>query len=183
MLKARIILTLCFIVCSFFAKATLDCLWASSGKGVTVNLVASCDQKNRLYVDSFLNQILLKLNRKDTILKILVLINDAKISYPNSNEANFISVAFDTLKRIDHNFISDYYFGKEQKSREENKGANYYRSHLNPLDINYSLSQPTKQTGIKIIYRTGDEISELNLKEIETLIQYAVTNSETIKLT
>lgn len=153
----------------------MDCIWTSSKKGVTITIVAPCEQKYSLIVDSILNQVLSKLNRKDTTLKILVLVNSERLSYPNSNLSNFISIGFDTLRQIDDEFISDYYFSKEGQIKKK------FPKLSEPLDINSTNSDTSKDVGIKIIYRLDYRQGEPNWSDIEKLIKYSEEHLEDVK--
>jgi len=155
----------------------MDCIWTSSSKGVTLRFLAPCSQKYQMFADSILSQILNRLNRKDTSNKILVLVNTERLSYPNTNFSNFISIGFDTLRQIDESFINDYYFGKEGQIKRR------FPNLPEPLDINLTDSDTSKEVGIKIIYRLDYRIGKENWVDIEKLIKYSEENREDIRKT
>jgi hypothetical protein len=174
-MKTSFLITIFTLTLFVSARANIDCIWTSSKKGVTITLVAPCEQKYRLIVDSILNQVLSRLNRKDTTLKILVLVNSERLSYPATNFSNFISIGFDTLRQIDDDFISDYYFSKEGQIKKK------FPKLSEPLDINSTDSDTAKAVGLKIIYRLDYRQGELDWSDIEKLIKYSEENLDEIK--
>lgn len=170
------ILTTIFVL-SFFAstRASMDCLWTASKQGVTLKVVYPCEPKYLHFADSILDQMLIRLNRKDTTLKVLVLVNSALLSNPNSEFSNFISIGFDTLRLIDDDFIKDYYFSKEGENKRK------FPRLSEPLDINSTTTITEKTIGIKIIYRTDYRLAKTNWGDIEKIIQYALQNADEIK--
>ena len=180
-MRSIILIVIFNLTFSLFAKANRDCIWTSSKNGVTISFVAPCDPKYRLFIDSILNNILTELNRPDTTLQILVLVNSEKITYSVSHFTNFISIGFDTLRPIDDNFVFDYYWKKQGISMANNNGINNFESRLDPLDINSSYSKTLNQVGLKIIYNREYRLGGPIWSDIEKLISYASRNVEIIK--
>ncbi|HEU5166940.1 MAG TPA: hypothetical protein VFU29_15425, partial [Chitinophagaceae bacterium] len=115
-----LLLTITLLTSSFFAKANMDCIWTSHKAGITISYVAACNFGNQSTVDSVLKIIVTQLNRQDTSLKILVLLNHRQLSFPDANFANFFSIGFDTLREIDNDYIFDYYWNQESISTGKN---------------------------------------------------------------
>lgn len=176
-MKTSFLIIFFLLAFSLSTRANMDCIWTSSKAGVTIRFIAPCDQKYKSYVDSLLNNILKKINRKDTTLQILVLINDAKLSYPDAQFTNFTSIGFDTLRQIDDEFVSDYYFSKNGDIEKK------FSKRFEPLDINATLGDTIRQVGIKIIYRRDYKLGEPDWTEIQNLILYATQNLDLIKKT
>lgn len=169
------------ILISFIAKANLDCVWTVKGKGITVSYLAPCEDKHKEYLDSVFQKILQRTRRIDTTVKILVLVNNAPLSYPGGKMTYFKSLGIDTLRSIDQGSISDFYFTKEKQSVQQHNGLNYYKSRMIPLDINYNPHDTSRDIGIKIIYKTNPGTNTPNWTDIEDLIRYAVSNKSSIE--
>ncbi|MBL7724726.1 MAG: hypothetical protein JNK27_11285 [Chitinophagaceae bacterium] len=174
-MKTPILTIIFFFAFSLFARASMDCIWTSSRQGVTIKFLAPCEQRYQMFVDNILTQILNRLNRKDTSSKILVLVNTERLSYPDAVSSNFISISFDTLRQIDDDFISDYYFSKEGQIKKK------FSKFSEPLDINSTDSDTSKEVGFKIIYRLDYRLGQTNWADIEKLIKYSEENREAIK--
>lgn len=174
-MKTSILITIFILNFSISAKANMDCLWKSSMQGVSLNVAFPCRPIYVNYVDSILDKMLIGLNRKDTSVKILVLINTARLSIPGSEYANFISIGFDTLRGIDDDFITDYYFSKVGQIEKK------FPKLSEPLDINSTASSNVNTIGIKIIYRIDSRLGKIKWDDIEKLIKYAAQNVDEIK--
>lgn len=141
------------LISSTFARGTVDCIWTSQKEGILIKYIASCDSKYKTTIDSFLNVVVEQLRRQDTSLKILVFVNNRSLHFPGSTNSYFYSIAFDTLRDIDNDFIFDYYGNQTSISAAKNGGFNTYRSQDTPLDINVTNSKDaSKLVGIKIFY-------------------------------
>jgi len=178
---ARRSLILIFLALPFLSRGDMACTWRISKQGVTISFLSPCNQKYRTFVDSFLTQLVDKLNRNDTSLPILVMANDARLSYPNFRSARFVSIGFDTLRLIDDDFIMDHYSGAQNESMRKNYGANQFRSHSNPLDINSSDTDTTRLTGIKVILRADYYFTLQDWQDLEKLILFSAKNVNFIK--
>ncbi len=176
------ILTVIFILTICFAtKANQDCIWTSSKSGLTIHLEASCDFKNQILLDSIVNKAILLLNRQDTSLKILVFVSHRRLFFPNEEFTNFFSIAYDTLRQIDVDYIFNYYWNQEGISTSKNSGINTFESKKAPLDINSTNRKSTKEVGIKIFYDKDYRLGSLNWADIVKAIVYAAKNADRIK--
>ena len=147
--------------------------------GVTIRFGYSCEEKYKLFVDSVLSRIVKKLNRQDTTLQILVIVNDSYLTYYKSPHQYFISLGYDTLREIDTRFIYEYYNPTDVGSGHK------FQNRYEPLDINATFLDTANTLGIKIIY-TLDYTSDYKFGEpdwnlVEKLISYSVNNLEAIK--
>lgn len=143
---------------------------------MTIQYVAACNYKNHNLADSFLNKVIAALNRKDTSLKLLVLIGHNLLSFPNSKTSDFFSIGYDTLREIDADFIFDYYW------RKENNGTVPINSRNNPIDINSTKDKVKSTIGIKIIYDRDYRIEEPDWQNLFRMIVYAANNLDQVKL-
>lgn len=180
-MKAKGITTF-LLATTVFANATVDCVWTSQKAGIAVKYVAPCDLINQSRVDSFLHIVIGHLNRTDTSLKILVLINQHRLNFPGSNNASFFSIGYDTLREIDDDFIFNYYWNETSISTSKNGGLNTFRSKDVPLDINATdADNATKTVGIKIIYNVDYSVDEPVWADLTKAIIYAARNADTVK--
>jgi len=173
MRTATLIIT--FVLTFTFAKGNVDCIWESRKSGVWIRYIAPCDFQTPIFLDSFINKTVLFLNRQDTSLKILVLVSNGKLSFPESRFSNFISVGYDTLREIDDDFIFDYYWAKE------NRGTRPYDTKSRPININSTNNRTVPNVGIKIIYDEGYALTKSNWNEISKLIVYGVKNVDSVR--
>lgn len=177
-----LLLTIILITSYFFAKANVDCVWTIHKDGITISYVAACDFANQSTVDSMLKVIVNKLNRQDTTLKLLLIVNHRKLRFPGANFSNFFSIGFDTLREIDNDYIFDYYRNMESNSMSKNGGQNTFRSQNVALDINQTNDKMASKTvGIKIIYDTDYNLEKLNWNHIVKAVCYSVKRSDNIK--
>lgn len=137
--------------------------------------------RDKVFADSFLRQVLRKLDKKPANLKMLVLVDFPRLSYSNSNFVNFISVGYDTLRDMDENAIFKYYWEQVSISEAKHNGGNYYDTRTAPLDINFGVGNRSNNVGIKIIYRTDYRNRRVDWREIEKLIIYASEHLEIIR--
>ncbi|MCB0699570.1 MAG: hypothetical protein H6551_02630 [Chitinophagales bacterium] len=176
----RIILTIVlFVIQPFVTSANVDCIWISSKKGLTIYYRSSCDYENEFFVDSLVSHVVEILGRQDTTIKIHVTVNRAPLMFPNSENPNFFSIAYDTLRQIDDNYISEYYWEQEDISISQN-GWNKYKSQNAPLDINATNNNSTNEIGIKIIYNGDYRLGEPLWQDIIKSISYAANNIDSI---
>jgi hypothetical protein len=161
-----------FLAFSVPAKANVDCIWESSQSGVTIRYIAPCNFSQAL-LDSFLAKTLLTLNRQDTSLKVLVLVNNGRLSFSGAAFSNFVSVGYDTLRGIDDEFIFDYYWGRG--------GSIPFDTNNNPIDINSSNNRTANSIGIKIIYDKDYRLGDPDWNDVSRLIIYAVNNVATVR--
>lgn len=162
-------------------KANQDCRWTSRKSGLTIHFVASCSGKNQILLDSFVNKVVAQLNHRDTSLKILVFLSLGQLSFPNAQFSNFFSIAYDTLREIDDDYIFNYYWNEQTISSNQNGGSNMFESRKVPLDINSTNNKATNDVGIKIIYDLDYRLGETNWVDIIKLILYAANNVDVVK--
>jgi hypothetical protein len=180
-MKTLLLITL-LLTSFFFAKANMDYIWASHKGGITISYVAACDFENQATVDSILKIIVDKLNRRDTTLKLFVLVNHRQLSFPGGNFANFFSIGVDTLREIDNDYIFNYYRNQEFISTSKNGGLNTFRSQNLPLDINSTNNKKASKTvGIKIIYDIDYRLGKPNWTDLIKAVVYSVQSFDTIK--
>lgn len=175
-----IFLTLILLACFTATKATPTGISIKSKHGLTISYGAAFDLHNEIYVDSILNEILRVLKRKDTSLKVLVMVNDAPIFYPYPSTDPFISMAFDTLRRVNDEFIRDYYFAMQKDTTEKYYVDDFFFEKY-PLDINATDERTPKHVGLKIIYNSYSSSPKQVWYEIEKLILYGLSNIELLK--
>ncbi len=177
-----LLLTITLLTTSFFAKANMDCIWTSHKTGITINYVTACDFENQATVDSILKIIVDKLNRRDTTLKLFVLVNHRQLSFPGGNFANFFSIGVDTLREIDNAYIFDHYWNQESISTSKNGGLNTFRSQKVPLDINSTNNKKASKTiGVKIIYDIDYRLGKPNWSDLIKAVVYSVQSFDVIK--
>lgn len=171
-----VILTLFLILTfNFPSKANVDCIWTSNGSGLTIRYIAPCDFQTQVFLDSFLKKVVLLLNRQDTNLKVLVLVDNGRLSFSGAAFSNFVSVGYDTLREIDDDYIFNYYWAKESG------GSVPLDTRNNPLDINSTKKSATTDVGIKIIYDKDYRLGKPDWDEVSKLIVYAVNNVDKVK--
>lgn len=176
------LLTAILLISSFFTRASQDCIWTSYKAGITISYVAPCDFENQAMLDSILKIIVSQLNRQDTTLKIFVLVNHGQLSFPGGNFSNFFSIGFDTLRKIDNDYIFDYYWNQESISTNKNGGLNTFKSQEVPIDINSTNNKKAAKTvGVKIIYDTDYRLGEPHWSDLIKAIVYAAQNPDIIK--
>jgi hypothetical protein len=179
--KTLLILTFYFGF-SCFTKANMDCIWSAQRAGITISYVGSCTFENRVLPDSILKTVLAQLNGRDTSLRILVLINHRNLSYSGTYSSNYLSIAFDTLREIDNDFIFDYYWNQESISTGRNGGLNTFRSQNAPLDINATNDRKATQiVGLKIIYDIDYRLGKPAMSDLVKAIVFAAKNTEFVK--
>lgn len=159
---------------SFSTRANVDCIWESSQSGVTIRYVAPCNF-TPAYLDSFLARTLVALGRRDTTLKVLVLVNNGRLSFSGTAFSSFISVGYDTLRDIDDSYIFNYYWGRESG------GSIPFDTKNSPIDINSSGNKTSNSIGIKIIYDRDYRQGDPDWNELSRLIIYAVNNVDTVR--
>jgi hypothetical protein len=175
-------LTIFSLTTSIIARADTDCIWRSHKAGITINYVAPCTFENQSVADSVLRLILAELNRKDTSLKIFVLVNHMQLSFLNGNYSNFFSIGFDTLRYIDDDYIFNYYSNQESVSMSIHGGLNTYRSQEAPLDINSTNDRKAIEVvGIKIFYEIDYRLGKPDWTELIKAILYASKHPDLIK--
>lgn len=176
------ILSIFLFTTSTLAKATVDCIWTVHKAGITIRYIASCNFENQSMPDSILKIVVNELNRQDTSLKVLVVVNDMRLSFPKSAFSNFFSIAIDTLREIDDDYIFNFYWNQVSISTGKNGGLNTFRSQDVPLDINATNNKKARKTvGIKIIYSIDYRLGEPNWNDVIKAIVYASKNLAYIK--
>jgi hypothetical protein len=180
--RIRIILFSAFLLLASFAvKANMSCIWTSHKAGITIHYTAPCDMKNQVFLDSVLTVIVGQLQGRDTSLSILVFIDHESVCFPDREFANFFSIGMDTLRRLDDNFIFDYYWNQQSISAGQNGGRNLFDSRKEPLDINATNKKRTNQVGLKIIYNLDYRLGKPVWQDIVRAVVYAAYNPENIK--
>ena len=176
-----LLLTIILVTSSFFARANVDCVWTGHNAGIKISYVAPCDFANQSTVDSILKIIVSHLNRKDTSLKVFVLVNHRQLSFPDGNSSNFFSIGFDTLREIDDDYIFEYYGNQESIYMGKNNGLNTFRSQEVPIDINSTDNKKAiKAIGVKIIYDIDYRLGKPIWNDIIKAVVYATKNSDII---
>ncbi len=165
-MKIPFIVIIFIIGNSFYAKANQDCIWKTSKAGITIHYIAPCDFRNNKSIDSFLNKLISSLNRQDTSLKILAIVNHQQLSFPDGKFPNFFSIAYDTLRLIDDDYIFKYYWDQGNSAL---------------LDINVTDKKGNDKLGIKIIYDKDYRLGQPVWIDIFNAIVYASNNVELIK--
>jgi len=163
---------------SSFAKQNPHCNWSAGKAGITLRYSASCDKENQSSLNNVLNKSLTLLNRHDTSLKILVIINQRQLSFSGDKSSNFVSIGYDTLRPIDNGYILQYYTTQETISTKQNHGFNTFDTRKSPLDINATSNNSSNDIGIKIIYDKDEPV----WSEIINAIVYAAKNADLIKV-
>jgi hypothetical protein len=181
-MKTSFLITVYVLTFTLFARGNEACGWTSSKSGVTVRYIAACDFRNQIFIDSILTKVVTLLNRQDTTLQILVLVNYGELSFPNSKFSGFISIAYDTLRLIDDDYIFGYYWNQESISTTQNGGRNTFESRRVPIDINSTNIKSTNNIGIKIFYDRDYRLGETVWSDLIRAIVYAAKNAELIKV-
>lgn len=150
----------------------VDCIWSSSKNGIFIEYEDACKQSNRLLIDSILNEIVTKLQRTDTTLKLEIYVNSEDVFYRETGNSNYVSISYDVLGKLKNNEIFDYYYDKQMKNIK-------FDTRKTPLNINYK-KEDQKNKGLKIIFNT-DYRYKIEWVNLFKLIDYAVKNIETIK--
>jgi hypothetical protein len=156
-------------------KANEDCIWESSKSGLTIYYVASCNYKNQIFLDRIVNKTVSHINRQDTCLEILVLVNLGQLSFSKADYANFFSIAYDTLRLIDDEFVFNYYWKKDMGELDSDE------IRKTPLDINSTKIKVNDELGIKIIYDRDFRLGKPQWTKLIKAIDYASKNVEFIK--
>ena len=154
----------------------MDCVYTASKSGITVRFTSPCfSEKYQSFIDSFVNQLALKINRVDTSYRILVLVNFEVLYYGFSGSPDyFTSLGVDTLREMNSNFINDYCYGRYGSTDQ---------SRPNPLDVNATDDKRTsKEVGVKIIYNI-DYRKKIDWTEVEKLISFSALDFKKIKTT
>lgn len=175
-MKTQIIISAFILTLSFSAKANMDCVYTASKSGITVRFTSPCfSEKYQSFIDSFVNQLTLKINRVDTSYHILALVNFEVLYYGFSGSPDyFTSLGVDTLREMNSNFINDYCYGRYGSTDQ---------SRPNPLDINATDDKKaSKEIGVKIIYNI-DYRKKIDWAEVEKLIRFATLDFNKIKTT
>jgi hypothetical protein len=176
LMKTLLIISVFILTVSFSAKANMDCVYTSSKSGITVRFTSPCfSEKYQSFIDSFVNQLVLKINRVDTSYHILVLVNFEVLYYGFSGSPDyFTSLGVDTLREMNSNFINDYCYGRYGSTDQ---------SRPNPLNINATDDKrASKEIGVKIIYNI-DYRKKINWTEVEKLINFSTLDFKRIKTT
>lgn len=178
------ILTITLVLTQVFVTyASLGCIWVSSKNGITIYYVSDCDEQNQIFIDSVVNQAVLKLDRQDTSLKVHAFVNFSRLSFPGNEHSNFYSIGYDTLRWLDEDFIFSHYKAQEEMSINFNKyGSNSFNSQIMPLDINATNHNTINEKGIKIIYNKDYDLGEPAWMDIIKSIEYAAINVDSIKM-
>lgn len=154
----------------------MDCVYTASKSGITVRFTSPCfSEKYQPFIDSFVNQLALKIKRVDTSYHILAFINFEVLYYDFSGSPDyFTSLGVDTLREMNSNFINDYCYGRYGSTDQ---------SKPNPLDINATDDKKaSKEIGLKIIYNIDDR-KKIDWTEVEKLIRFAALDFNKIKNT
>ncbi|MFT3912088.1 MAG: hypothetical protein QM737_21865 [Ferruginibacter sp.] len=174
-MKIRILIIF-FLLASTNVKADMACVYTSYKAGITLKYVAECDFKNQATLDSILNLIVEQIKGLDTNSKVLVLVDFMRLSFSNEPSPWFASIAFDTLREIDNNFIFDYYWNKEQH------GCIPCDTRHNPISINSTnKTDPEKTIGLKIIYDNYDHSGFPIWADLVKMVVYSVKYPGIIK--
>jgi hypothetical protein len=176
LMKTLLIISALILTVSFSAKANMDCVYTASRSGIAVRFTSPCfSTKYQSFIDSFVNQLALKINRVDTSYHILVLVNFEHLYYGFSGSPEyFTSLGVDTLREMNSNFINDYCYGRYGSTDQ---------SRPHPLDINATDDKSaSKEIGVKIIYNI-DYRKKINWTEIEKLISFSALDFKKIKST
>lgn len=174
LMKSLLIISSFILALSFSAKANVDCIYTANKSKITLRFTSPCfSEKNQSFIDSFVTQLAIKINRVDTSYDILVLVNVEHLYYGFSGSPDyFTSIGVDTLRELNSDFINKYYYSK-YVSTEESKHR--------PLDINATNDKrASKKVGIKIIYNI-DYRKKIDWTEVEKLIHFAVFDFRKIK--
>lgn len=174
-MKTSFLLVIFTLTISIYARGNQDCIWTSSKAGITIKYIAPCNFENQNFIDSFLNKVITTLNRQDTSIKFLVMIDYHQLSFPGAKFSNFFSIGFDTLRLIDDDFIFKYYWDKESYEPLPLNTKGY------PLDINSSTDRSILQCGIKILYDRSYRVIESDWQDILKMIVYSSNNLNQIK--
>lgn len=174
-----------------FGNTNWTCV--SSKKGVTI--IASCNWPDeewggpKMY-DAFLDRLVQKLDRWDKDLEILLLIDRHGI-FRQEGKDWFATMAYDTLRETDINFIEAYNFYRMDSDayrytvlqRSEGKPfPNKYRIDLpEPIDLNSTFSMEPGRIGLKIRYDYGYSDSATYFDRLYTLVQYGIDHLEEIR--
>jgi hypothetical protein len=173
-MKTLLIISVFILTVSFPAKANMDCIYTASKSRITVRFTSPCfSEKYQSFVDSFVNQIVLKINRVDTSYNILVLVNYEVLYYGFSESPDyFTSVGVDTLREMNSNFINGYCYEKYGSTDQ---------SKPKPLNINATDDKKaSKEIGVKIIYNI-DYRKKIDWTEVEKLINFSALNFTIMK--
>lgn len=174
LMKTPLFISVFSLTMSFTSKANIDCIYTSTKSGITVHFTSPCFSENyQSFIDSFVNQLALKIDRVDTSYKILALVNLEYLYYGFSATPDyFTSIGVDTLREMNSDFINSYCYGKYSSTDQ---------SRPNPLDINATDEKSaSKEVGVKIIYNI-DYRKKINWSEIEKLISFSALNFNKIK--
>lgn len=176
LMKTILIIPALILIVAFSVKANMDCIYTNSRSAITVRFTSPCfSEKYRHFIDSFVTQLAVKINRVDTSYRILVLLNLEHLYYGFSRSPDyFTSLGVDTLREMNSNFISEYRYGR-YSSTEQSKS--------NPLDVNATNDKnASKEIGIKIVYNNNYR-QETNWAEIEKLVSFSALEYNRIKST
>lgn len=158
--------------------------------GITMIAVGGYEDSigtQRMY-DAFLNLLVEKTRDTHRTFKILLLLDQPGIFYRSYYDWS-ATIAFDTLRQLDTEFIEAYNYHRMDGTHRSmlssyNLPSNKYVFDLpEPLDINASFSSGPNEVGLKIIYDYGESDSLTFFDRIYTLVAYGINNIEEIKKT
>lgn len=187
----HLLLCICFFSTFHFCLANTGWWFTGHKEGITIIVPCAYEDSvfERKQQEAFLNRLVEKLNRKDTSLKILLLVNPM-IMYPGWGTENywFATLGYDRLQEPDMEFIKDYYdYRSENRAGREHTFYNKppsekYKIDLPvPLDISVSYNDQVNVIGLKVICGYVHWDSVITYDRIYTLIKYGINHIEEIK--
>ncbi len=119
----HLLLCICFFSTFHFCLANTGWWFTGHKEGITIIVPCAYEDSvfERKQQEAFLNRLVEKLNRKDTSLKILLLVNPM-IMYPGWGTENywFATLGYDRLQEPDMEFIKDFTITGQKTVQEEN---------------------------------------------------------------
>lgn len=185
------------LISIFFLIISNSCFantgWWFTGHKEGITIIVPCAYEDSVFErkqqKAFLDRLVEKLNRKDTSLKILLLVNPL-IMYPGWGTENYLfaTLGYDRLQEPDMQFIQDYYdYRSENRAGREptfygRPSSEKYKVDLpEPLDISVSYNNPVSVIGLKVICGYVHWDSVITYDRIYTLIRYGINHIEEIK--
>lgn len=157
-------------------------------KGITLfTYISTRSIEERKIQNAFLNQLTESLVWKNKRVPIYLIVDRLRLIHPLSDEW-FASIAYDSLKPPDREFIEDYfyyrigpYFREKILLYRKSPSDKYKVDLKEPIELASSYDDKKAPLGLKIIYNYSFSDSAKYWNRLYTLVQYAIDHIEEIK--
>jgi len=157
-------------------------------KGITLfTYISTGSIEERKIQNAFLNQLTESLVWKNKRVPIYLIVDRLRLIHPLSDEW-FASIAYDSLKPPDREFIEDYFYYRigpyfrEKVLLYRRPPSDKYKLNLKePIDLGSSYDDKKAPLGLKIIYNYSFSDSAEYWNRLYTLVQYSIDHIDEIK--